>query len=71
MRRFVRLHVPLTLVAIAVAAGITLALGHHWRANTGTYFALWMVSGLCCAVPLMIFVAVDARRMRAQRHVDR
>jgi cytochrome bd-type quinol oxidase subunit 2 len=62
MRRYLRVHLPLAGVAVAVGVAVALTLDHYLHADTAEFFVIWMISLMGCLLPVLIYVAVDARR---------
>lgn len=63
-RRYVRVHLPVTAIAIAAAVVIALTIKHFEHPDQGAFFAVWMLSFAGCLIPVFVFVALDARRFR-------
>ena len=65
-RRYVRVHLPVTAIAIVAALAIALIIKHFEHPDQRAFFAVWMSSFIGCCVPVVIFIAVDARRFRSK-----
>lgn len=64
-RRYLRVHLPVTAIAIAAAVVIALTIKHFEHPDQAAFFAVWMLSFSGCMLPVLVFVAVDARRFRS------
>ena len=63
-RRYVRIHLPVTAIAITAAVVIALTIKHLEHPGHGAFFAVWMLSFAGCLTPVFVFIALDARRFR-------
>ena len=63
-RRYVRVHLPVTAIAIVAAVVVALIIKHFEHPDGGEFFAVWMLSFAGCLIPVVVFVALDARRFR-------
>ena len=63
-RRYVRVHLPVTAIATAAAVAIAVIIKHFGHPGYGAFFAVWMLLFAGCLIPVLIFVALDARRFR-------
>ncbi len=64
MRWYARVVFPLICLALAVAVSVALTLKHYLHPSERAFFVIWMITGVCCLVPALIYVGVHTYRHR-------